>query len=47
METLQFKVNLDIVHSTLTVPKALALNKPEFGGTDEGVVQFVFTYLEG
>jgi len=45
-EMVNAKVNIDMDQGEISLPKVLEDYKPDFGGSDRLVLQFVFRYLE-
>ena len=45
-EIIEAKVSIDEEEGEIIFPKVLETYKSDFGGTDEGILQFVFKYLE-
>jgi hypothetical protein len=44
---INYKVVLDLVQETITLPKVFETYRADFGGTDAAILKYVFSYLIG
>ena len=45
-EIINAKVNIDIDHFEITLPKVFDVYKSDFGGNEDSFLQFIFRYVD-